>query len=76
MDSVGKMELVAVLWAHLRYLFLWEGSPEPDSIGVWRRLLQSVFKVEWSTFSVKLPFFGRIWARDRKIFKGVFPNLG
>ena len=26
------------------YLILWEGSPEPDSIGVWRRLLQSVFK--------------------------------
>jgi len=26
------------------YLFLWEGSPEPDSIGVWRRLLQSVLK--------------------------------
>jgi len=22
------------------YLFLWEGSPEPDFIGVWRRLLQ------------------------------------
>ena len=31
-----------------RYLFLWEGSPEPDSIAVWRRLLQFVFKVEWS----------------------------
>jgi len=43
-----------------------------DSIGVWRRLLQSVFKVEWSGFSVKLPFFSRIWARDRTIFKGVF----
>jgi len=40
-DSVGKMELLAVLWAHFTYLFLWEGSPEPDSIGVWRRLLQS-----------------------------------
>jgi len=23
------------------YLFLWEGSPKPDFIGVWRRLLQS-----------------------------------
>ncbi|RKY67972.1 MAG: hypothetical protein DRQ02_01240 [Candidatus Latescibacterota bacterium] len=41
-----KMELLAVLWAQFRYLFLWEGSPEPDSIGVWRRLLQAVFKVE------------------------------
>ncbi|RKY85515.1 hypothetical protein DRQ11_09800, partial [candidate division KSB1 bacterium] len=75
-DSVGKMELLPVLWAHFKYLFLWEGSPEPDSIDVWRRLLQSVFKVEWSTFSVKLSFFSRIWARDRKIFTGVFPNLG
>ena len=75
-DSVGKMELLPVLWTHFRYRFLWEGSPEPDAIDVWRRLLQSVFKVEWSTFSVKLPFFSRIWARDRKIFTGVFPNLG
>ncbi|RKY68400.1 MAG: hypothetical protein DRQ02_04380, partial [Candidatus Latescibacterota bacterium] len=45
-DSVGKMDLVAVLWADIRYLFLWEGSPGPDSIGVWRHLLQSVFKLE------------------------------
>ncbi|RKY85405.1 hypothetical protein DRQ11_09965 [candidate division KSB1 bacterium] len=36
-DSVGKMELVAVLWVHFTYLFLGEGSPEPDCIGVWRR---------------------------------------
>jgi len=34
------------------------------------------YKVEGSTFSVKLPFFSRIWARDRKIFTGVFSNLG
>jgi len=58
--SLGKMELLPALWTHFRYLFLWEGSPEPDSIGVWRCLLRSVFKVEWRTFSVKLPFFSRI----------------
>jgi len=40
-DFVGKMELLPVLWTHFRYLFLWEGSPEPDCIGVWRRLLHS-----------------------------------
>ncbi|RKY82166.1 hypothetical protein DRP98_09390, partial [candidate division KSB1 bacterium] len=40
-DSVGKMELLAVLWTHFRYRFLWEGSPELDCIGVWRRFLQS-----------------------------------
>ena len=53
-----------------------------DSIGVWRRLLQSVFKVEWSAFSVKLPFsaesgqeieqslkgFFRIWIKTTKFF--------
>ena len=32
--------------------------------------------VEWGTVSVKLPFFSRIRARDRKLFTGVFPNLG
>ncbi|HDN67804.1 MAG TPA: hypothetical protein ENF86_02500 [Firmicutes bacterium] len=32
------MELLPALWTHFRYLFLWEGSPEPDSIWVWRRL--------------------------------------
>ena len=66
------MQLLPVLWAHFRYLFLWEGSPEPDCIGVWKRLLQSVLKVGWSPFSVKLPFFSRIWARDRTIFKWFF----
>ena len=75
-SSVGKMELPAVLWAHFGYLFLWEGSPEPDSVGVWRRLLQSVFKVEWSPFSVKLPFVGRMCARDREIFRTVFFESG
>jgi len=44
-DSVGKTELLAVLWAHLRYLFLLDGSPEPDSIRVWRHLLRLFFKV-------------------------------
>jgi len=73
-DSYGKMELLAVLWARFRYLFL--GSPERDPIGVCRRLLQTVFKVQWNTLSVKLPFSSRIYARDRKIFRGVFPNLG
>ncbi|RKY72447.1 MAG: hypothetical protein DRQ24_05040, partial [Candidatus Latescibacterota bacterium] len=68
-------ELVAVLWAQLRYLFLWEGSPEPDSIDVCRRLLQSVFKVEESTFSAKLPFFRRICATDGEIFRGVFSRI-
>jgi len=33
------MELLPVLPAHFTYPFLWEGSPEPDFIGVWRRLL-------------------------------------
>ena len=76
-DSAGKIELLPVLWAHFRYVLLWEGSPEHDSIGVWRRLLQSVLKVEWSGSSVKLPFFSRSWATDRTIFKGgFFPNLG
>ncbi|MCD6167602.1 hypothetical protein J7K19_13030, partial [bacterium] len=74
-DSVGKMELLAVLWTHFTYRFLWEGSPEPDCNRRLETPPTSVFKVEWSTFSVKLPFFGRIWARDRKIFTGVFPNL-
>jgi len=67
-----KMELVTALWAHIRYLFLWDGSPEPDSIGAWRRLPQSVFKVEESTFSAKLPFFRRICATDGEIFWAVF----
>ena len=65
-DSVGKMKLLPVLWAHFRYLFLWEDSPKPDSIDVWRRLHRrletpptSVFKVEGGTFSVKLPFWGQ-----------------
>ncbi|OPX32731.1 MAG: hypothetical protein B1H40_01690 [Candidatus Latescibacteria bacterium 4484_181] len=40
----SKMELLPVLRAHFRYLFLWEGSSEPDSIGAWRRLLQPVFQ--------------------------------
>ena len=35
-DSAGKIELLPVLWVHFRYLFLWEGSPEHDSIGVCR----------------------------------------
>jgi len=34
-DPVGKMELLAVPWAHLRYLFPWDGSAESDSIRVW-----------------------------------------
>jgi len=38
-DFVGKMELLPVLWVHFTDLFLWEGSPEPDCIGVGRRLL-------------------------------------
>jgi len=46
-------------------------SPMPSASGD-----ASYNLVEWSTFSVKLPFFSRIWARDRKIFTGVFPNLG
>ncbi|MCD6148209.1 hypothetical protein J7J18_02425 [bacterium] len=74
--SVGKMELPAALWAHFGYLFLWEGSPEPDYVGVWRRLLQSVFKAEWSTFSAKLPFVSRMCARDREIFRPVFYESG
>ena len=36
--SLGKMEFLPVLRTHFRYLFLWEGSPEPDSVGVWRPL--------------------------------------
>jgi len=72
--SVRKMELFPVLATHFRYLFPWEGSPEPDSIGVWRRLLQSVSKVEWKTFSSKLPFFTRIRPRDRKILRGFSPE--
>ncbi|OPX32947.1 MAG: hypothetical protein B1H40_01230 [Candidatus Latescibacteria bacterium 4484_181] len=44
-------------------------SPTPSASG---HLLQSVFRVEWSSFSVKLPFFSRIWARDRKIFREFF----
>ena len=34
-DSVGEMELLPVPWAHLRYLFPWDGSPEAYSIRVW-----------------------------------------
>ena len=62
--------VASIVWAHFRYLFLCEGSPEPYSIGVCRRLLQSVFKVEWGIFSVKLQVFIKIQARDRKISKG------
>jgi len=70
------MELLPVLWTHFRYLFLWEGSPEPDYMIPSASGDASYNLVEWSTFSGKLPFFSRIWARDRKIFTGVFPNLG
>jgi len=41
-----------------------------DSIGVWRRLLQSVFKVEWSTFSVKLPFSAESGQEIEQSLKG------
>jgi len=64
------MDLVAVLWAHFGYLFLWEGSPEPDSIDVWRRLLQSG-RMEHGFCEIAI--FG---ARDRKIFTGVFSESG
>ncbi|RKY79321.1 hypothetical protein DRQ00_03820 [candidate division KSB1 bacterium] len=64
------MELLAVLWAHFRYLFLWKGgSPEPDSIDVWRRLLQSG---RMEPVFCEIAIFG---VRDRKIFTEVFPNL-
>ncbi|RKY88392.1 hypothetical protein DRQ11_03875 [candidate division KSB1 bacterium] len=63
------MELLPVLWAQFRYLFLWEGSPEPNFIGVWRRLLQSGGMEHGFC---EITFFSRIWARDRKIFTGIF----
>ncbi|RKY69385.1 MAG: hypothetical protein DRQ24_10820 [Candidatus Latescibacterota bacterium] len=69
------MDQMEPIWGHFGHLFLWEGSPEPDSLGVRRRLLQSLFKVERSTLSLKLPFFSRISGRDRKIFRRVFLNL-
>ena len=64
------MELLPVLWAHFTYLFLWEGgSPEPDSIDVWRRLLQSggmehgfcEIAIFGQEIEKSLPGFFRIW---------------
>jgi len=50
-------------------------SAGPDSIGVWRRLLQSFLKVEWSASSVKSSSFSTIRARDGTTSRGVSSRI-
>ena len=70
-DPVGKMELLPVLWAHLRYLFLWEGSPEPDSIGAIDR---KIFKVVFPNLGLALLRFAPD-LRNRSRFALMLRNL-